>query len=113
MSADATSEGFSSMHQNSRTRVLTEEAIQQAQPLRRPWKISDGRGLYLLVAPTGGRYWRYNYRFFGKQKTIALGIFPDVSLEKARERHQRARELLADGIDPSEERLGLRKRTTT
>ena len=63
-----------------------------------------------MIAPTGGCYWRYNYRFEGKQKTVALGIYPDVSLERARERHQRARELLADGIDPSEERFALRGR---
>jgi hypothetical protein len=101
---------FPSMHQNSRSRTLTEQAVQEAQPLRRPWKVSDGGGLYLLIAPTGGRYWRYNYRFAGKQKTVALGIYPDVPLEKARERHRRARELLADGIDPSQERRALRSR---
>lgn len=57
--------------------------------------------LYLLVAPTGGRYWRYSYRFKGKQKTLALGTYPEVSLEKARVRHQAARHLLAAGTDPS------------
>jgi hypothetical protein len=51
--------------------------------------------------PNGSRYWRYNYRFGGKHKTLALGIHPDVSLNKARARHQVARSLLADGIDPS------------
>jgi hypothetical protein len=101
---------FPSMHQNSQSRTLTEQAVQEAQPLRRPWKVSDGGGLYLLVVPTGGRYWRYNYRFAGKQKTVALGIYPDVPLEKARERHLRARELLADGNDPFKERLALRSR---
>jgi len=80
--------------------------------LRRPWKISDGRGLYLMVAPTGGRYWRYNYRFGGRQKTLALGTYPDVPLHKARERHQRARSLLADGIDPGPARRLLRKSET-
>jgi hypothetical protein len=84
--------------------------IREAQPLRRPWTISDGGGLYLIVAPTGGKYWRYNYRLAGKQKTVALGIYPDVPLERARERHRRARALLAEGIDPSRERLALRRR---
>jgi hypothetical protein len=51
--------------------------------------------------PNGGRYWRWNYRFDGKLKTLALGVHPDVSLDKARARHQFARALLADGIDPS------------
>jgi hypothetical protein len=104
---------FPSMHQNSRSRTLTEQAVHEAQPLRRPWKVSDGGGLYLLVAPTGGRYWRYNYRFSGKQKTIALGIYPDVPLVLARERHQRARSLLAQGIDPSQQRSALRRQPIT
>jgi hypothetical protein len=55
----------------------------------------------LLVVPNGGRYGRWNYRFDGKLKTLALGVHPDVSLDKARVRHQVARTLLADGIDPS------------
>jgi hypothetical protein len=60
----------------------------------------DALRLYLLVTPNGGQYWRYNYRFAGRLKTLALGIHPDVSREKARARHQLARTLLADGIDP-------------
>jgi hypothetical protein len=54
----------------------------------------------LLVAPNGGRYWRYNYRFNGKQKTLSLGVYPDVPLATARARHEEARRLLAHGIDP-------------
>ncbi len=110
MSTDATVADLASMHQGSRSRTLTEAAIQDVQALRRPWKISDRGGLYLLIAPTGGRYWRYNYRFAGKQKTVALGIYPDIPLEKARERHRRARTLLADGVDPSTKRRTLRTR---
>jgi transposase-like protein len=72
-------------------------------------KLSDGEGLYLLVVPTGGRYWRYNYRFNGKQKTLALGIYPDVPLEAARMRHRAARQLLASGTDPALRRQDLRK----
>lgn len=82
-------------------------------------KFSEGGGLYLLVAPTGGRYWRYNYRFKGKQKrfkgkqkTLALGVYPDVPLEKARVRHQAARRLLAAGTDPSLRRRELRAHGT-
>ena len=91
----------SSMHQNSETRKLTDEAVHRLKPLRYPRKAADGHGLYVLIAPTGRRYWRYNYRFDGKQKTLALGIYPDVSLAKARDRHQAARRQLADGIDPT------------
>jgi Arm DNA-binding domain len=100
------------MHQNSLERTLTEADVDLLQPLRRSRKVSDGGGLYLLVVPTGGRYWRYNYRFDGKHKTVALGIYPDVPLEKARARHLEARRLLATGIDPSLRRLELRRRSS-
>jgi hypothetical protein len=63
----------------------------------------------LLVMPNGGRYWRYNYRFEGKHKTLALGALPEISLEKARARHQIARTLLADGVDPSDRKRALGK----
>lgn len=63
-------------------------------------KHTDGQGLYLHVKQAG-KYWRMNYRFTGKQKTLALGVYPAVSLAKARQRRDKARELLADGIDPS------------
>jgi hypothetical protein len=89
--------------------MLTEMEVFSAKPLRSPRKLSDGGGLYLLVVPTGGNYWRYKYRFDGKQKTLALGIYPDVSLEKARGRHWAARHLLASGVDPSLQRLELRR----
>ena len=63
-------------------------------------KHTDGQGLYLLVKATG-KYWRMNYRLAGKQKTLAIGVYPAVTLAKARQRRDKARELLADGIDPS------------
>ena len=68
-------------------------------------KHTDGQGLYLLVKAGGkktGKYWRMNYRFHGKQRTLALGVYPAVTLSKARQKRDKARELLADGIDPSE-----------
>lgn len=64
-------------------------------------KLSDGGGLYLLIHPNGGKYWRMNYRFGNRQCTLALGIYPDVSLKKAREKRDNARKQIADGIDPS------------
>src|SRR4029079_6049219 len=91
---------FPSMHQNSRVRSPSKDCDMRS--LRYTRKISDGRGLYLLVVPNGGRYVRANYRFIGKHKTLALGVDPDVSLEMARSRHRIARSLLADGIDPSD-----------
>ena len=84
--------------------MLTDSQIRSVKRGERPRKLSDGGGLYLLVAPNGGRYWRFNYRFAGKQKTLALGVYPDVGLAKARERHLEARQLLANGDDPGKER---------
>jgi integrase len=89
--------------------MLTDLQVRSVKPSRRPRKLSVGGGLYVLVAPNGGRYWRYNYRFKAKQKTLALGIYPDVGLAKARSRHQKARQKLADGIDPSTERQASSK----
>jgi hypothetical protein len=89
------------MHQNSRATSRSNAERPDNEPLRHARKIVDGRGLYLLVMPNGSRYWRYNYRFEGKHKTLALGVHPDISLDKARARHQMARSLLADGVDPS------------
>jgi hypothetical protein len=81
--------------------MLTETEAQTAKPVRYARKVTDGGGLFLLVTPRGHRYWRYQYRYAGKFKTLALGVHPDVSLEMARARHLFARSLLADGIDPS------------
>ncbi len=80
--------------------MLTDMQVRSAKPSERPRKLFDARGLYLHVMPKGGRYWRFSYRFHGKPKTLALGVYPDVSLAKARARHQEAREQLADGLDP-------------
>jgi hypothetical protein len=81
--------------------MLSETTAQTIKPVRYPRKVTDGGGLYLLVTPEGHRYWRYQYRYEGKGKTLALGVHPDVSLETARVRHLFARSLLADGVDPS------------
>lgn len=80
--------------------MLTDIAVRNAKASDKPYKLSDERGLYLHVMPNGGRYWRMNYRHVGKQKTLALGIYPDVTLKDARERRDAARRLLADGVDP-------------
>lgn len=84
--------------------MLTDTQIRNAKPSDRPRKLFDTRGLYLHVMPNGGRYWRFNYRFNGKYKTLALGVYPDVPLAKARARLQEARQQLDDGIDPSAEK---------
>jgi hypothetical protein len=80
--------------------MLTDVAVRNAKPRKKPYKLADERALYLLVTPTGGKLWRFNYRFGDKHKTIALGAYPDVSLARVREKRDEVRRLLADGIDP-------------
>jgi integrase len=84
--------------------ALSDIAIRNAKAKEKPYKLSDSGGLFLLIATTGGKLWRYSYRFDGKQKTLALGIYPDTGLKEARERHAEARKLLAAGVDPNENR---------
>ena len=81
---------------------LTDVKIRNAKPQAKPYKLADSGGLFLLVQPTGGKWWRYKYRFATKEKLLALGAYPDVSLADARERHAQARKALAAGKDPSE-----------
>jgi integrase len=80
---------------------LTDTTCRQTKPADKPTKLADGGGLYLLVNQTG-KYWRWDYRHAGKRKTLALGVYPETGLAKARERHQAARKILAEGIDPGE-----------
>jgi Arm DNA-binding domain len=80
--------------------MLTEAEIREIRPARYVRKVTDGRGLHLLVRPTGTRSWRFAYRFAGKYKALGLGTYPEVSLEWARSRHEFARNLLDHGIDP-------------
>ena len=80
---------------------LSDVAVKKAKPEIKPRKLADGGGLYILIHPNGGKYWQLAYRFAGKQKTLALGIYPDVSLADAREKREAARKLIAKDIDPS------------
>lgn len=79
---------------------LNDVAVRKAKPEAKPRKLSDGGGLYVMIHPNGGKYWQLAYRFAGKQKTLALWVYPDVSLADARERREEARKLLANGGDP-------------
>ena len=81
---------------------LTDTAIRSAKPQNKPIKLSDGGGLYLEVAPSGGKWWRLKYRIDGKEKRISLGTYPDITLKEARLKHAETRKQLANGIDPSE-----------
>jgi len=80
---------------------LSDTAIRNAKPADKPRKLADGGGLYIEVAPSGGKWWRFKYRFEGKEKRLSLGVYPDVGLKDARKKHAEARELLAAGVDPS------------
>lgn len=84
--------------------MLTDIQVRSAKPSDRSRKLFDSRGLYLHVMPNGGRYWRFDYAFNGKRKTLALGVYPDVPIARARSRHQEARERLAQGLDPAVDR---------
>lgn len=86
------------------TKILTDTAIKKARAKTTPVKLTDGGGLYLHIAPTGGKLWRYKYRFQRREKLMSFGAYPEVSLAQARKRHEEARTLLADGTDPMEQR---------
>ena len=88
--------------------ALTVLSIKNAKPLTKAYKLSDERSLFLLVMPNGSKYWRLRYRFLGKQKTLALGVWPEVGLAEARERRDAARKMVEEGRDPCGEKK-LRK----
>jgi integrase len=81
---------------------LSDAAVRNAKSKSTPYKMSDGEGLFLLVTPSGGKYWRLKYFFAAKEKLLALGVYPEVSLSDARERRIQARKVLAAGQDPGE-----------
>ncbi|HGM5324261.1 TPA: tyrosine-type recombinase/integrase [Serratia marcescens] len=84
--------------------ALTDAKIRAAKPDQKPYKITDSGNMFLLVHPNGSRYWRLRYRFLGKEKTLALGQYPEVSLSEAREKRDEARKLVSQGIDPCEQK---------
>lgn len=84
--------------------ALTDNAIKSAKPKAKPYKLGDSLGLFLLVQPSGGKLWRLKFRVDGKEKKLALGTYPEVSLAEARRRRDRAREQLAAGQDPAREK---------
>jgi len=83
---------------------LTDTTIRSIKPAPKPLRLFDGGGFYLEVAPSGGKWWRFKYRFGGKQKRLSFGVYPDVSLKEAREKKDEARKLPVKRIDPGEER---------
>jgi len=95
------------------TMPLTDTAIKKAKPGDKPIKLSDGKGMYLLVNPAGSKLWRWKYRVLGKEKVMPLGAYPDVSLAQARDGLDKARKMLAAGIDPMAARKANKVATRT
>ena len=83
---------------------LSDTTIRNAKPGPKPIKMADGGGLYVLLNPKGSRWWRFDYRFGGRRKTLSMGTYPDTGLKDARAKRETARKLLAAGVDPGEQR---------
>jgi integrase len=88
---------------------LTDTTIRNAKPGEKPAKLYDERGLFVIVTPAGGKWWRFRYSFDGKEKLLSLGVYPDVSLKDAREKRDAARKLTAQGIDPAADRKAAKE----
>lgn len=89
--------------------ALTDVKARGAKALEKPYKLTDERGMFLLVNPTGSKLWRFKYRIHGREKLLSLGQYPDVGLRDARERREEARKLVAAGQDPSEHRRSVKQ----
>ena len=79
---------------------LTESAVKKAEPKTKQFKLSDGGGLYLLVHTNGSKYWRFDFRFDGKQKSSSLGVWPEVTLAAARTKRDQAKSKIKEGVNP-------------
>jgi integrase len=88
---------------------LSDAKVRNAKPKNSPYKIADGEGLFLVIMPSGSKYWRLRYFIAGKEKLLALGVYPEISLGDARDRRAQARKLLAAGKDPSEAKQDVKR----
>ena len=84
--------------------ALNDTAIRNKKPGAKPVKLYDEGGLFLIVTPQGGKWWRFKYRYQRKEKLLSLGVYPDVPLKAARDKRDDARKLLSAGVDPSAHR---------
>lgn len=87
---------------------LTHIACKNAEPRKKAYKLSDGGGVYLYVMPNGSKYWHFKYHYAGKEKRLAMGVYPEISLQMAREKRLKARRLLDEGIDPGIEKKRMK-----
>lgn len=90
---------------------LSDAKVRNAKPKKKPYKIADGEGLFLVIAPSGSKYWRLRYFIAGKEKLLALGVYPEISLGDARDRRAQARKLLAADRDPGEAKKEVKRLT--
>ena len=93
--------------------MLTDTACKKAKPMGARMRLYDTGGMYLEIAPAGGKWWRLKYRIAKKEKLLSLGTYPEITLAEAREKRDEARKLLRDGIDPSAHRKALRASRAT
>jgi len=91
---------------------LSDASCKNAKPRTKSYKLTDGAGLYLEISPTGGKYWRYKYRVGGKEKRLAFGVYPKISLKEAREAQAKARKILDEGKDPSIQKKETRRQAS-
>ena len=84
--------------------MLTDTKIKAAATIHKAYRIYDFEGLYIEISPKGRKYWRLKYRINKKEKRLAIGVYPEVSLREARKKKEEARSLLSEGIDPSIEK---------
>ncbi|MGZ8165085.1 MAG: tyrosine-type recombinase/integrase, partial [Methylobacter sp.] len=93
--------------------MLSDTTCRNAKPLPdKPYKLADEKGMFLLINPNGSKYFRFKYRFAGKEKTLALGVYPETGLKAARAKRDEARKQIADGIDPAENRKAVKSSKT-
>jgi hypothetical protein len=88
--------------------MLTDTTCKNAKPKEKPYRLSDEKGLYLEIMPKGSKYFRLKYRFDGKEKRLAFGVYPETSLKEARQKRDEARKLMEQGIDPGEQRKAMK-----
>jgi len=88
--------------------ALSDTTCKNVKPKEKPFKLADEKGMFLLINTNGSKYFRFKYRFAGKEKTLALGVYPDTSLKSAREKRDEARGMLANSIDPGENRKAVK-----
>jgi len=84
--------------------ALTDVKVRSVKPTDKAFKLTDGEGMHLMMHPNGSKCWRLQYRFDGKQKTLAQGVYPEISLSEARQRRDEAKRKIANGIEPSEQK---------